>query len=656
MGDGASFSIDIAVPASGISATVEAARAMERLTNKLTFAESAALKAAGAVQAGEAAYKAAENAANKASLAVEKITAASDAQAAKAAKAAAEYGIFSAQATRAQVKLEALNARQAEAATKSAAATAAMNAEATALDKLKAASTTAAAGQTQVAKALEQAKTKAAEASKSMQKLAAAKVGPNAGEAAAALGQLGGPLGAVGGKAFQAADAFKKMGSSLGAAGPYVAAAVAIVAIATAVSAVAVAMGIAVIKTAAWAVGLANVARTQGLLSAGITKSLAGGAALDAQLDELQMRVPATRDELVSMASTLAATGLKGSALADALEEAAAKAARLKFGPDFEREMLSLNQQSKRLKAGVAGIFGGLQIEGLLTELSKLVGLFDKSTVSGKAIKVVFESLFQPLIDGVTAWIPKMVSGFIQFQILVLKALIAIKPFGSTIMKVAQVFGILAVVVAAMAIGFTVAVIAPFAIIIGLAAAVIAGIWALVSSLVSAGQSAIGFGTSLMASVGAALEWLSSLSLAEIGTALIDGLIAGITGAGAGVLSAITGIAGGAVNAAKSMLQINSPSRVFAEIGGQTAEGMAVGLDAGAGDVQDAMAEVAAPPAAATGGASASASGGGGGAVDLSGATFVFQGVKGAEDALDMLRAGIAEILTQAGGGAPEAA
>lgn len=67
--------------------------------------------------------------------------------------------------------------------------------------------------------------------------------------------------------------------------------------------------------------------------------------------------------------------------------------------------------------------------------------------------------------------------------------------------------------------------------------------------------------------------------LLQAGRDLIQGFIDGLAEKAGAVVSKATEIAGGAVEAVKNFLGINSPSRVFMEIGKYTAEGMAVGLD-----------------------------------------------------------------------------
>lgn len=630
MADGTKFEIDIDVPADSAET---AAASLARLGDQLTSAGAAAQAAADAVKSGEAAYASAERAADGAAKALEKLNVAAEAQAGKL-QAALDVGDVKG-AERAAAKLTALTIRQGEAAAKSRAAKLALDSQAASLDRLKVASGAAGEAQKKLAASHSAAK-KSAEAIAKAQEAAAGSGKVN--EMAEAFGSLGGPLGTLGQRGFGAADALGKLKSSMGSAGIYGAIALAVVGLATAFATLTAAALAGVAAITKWAVGLSDANRSARLLSDGIAGSVAGGRELDKAIKSLGARVPQTSDELRSMAADLAKSGLKGQALSDALEDAAVKAARLKWGPDFEKETKSLDNQARRLKENISGVFGGLKIDRLLDGVSKLVALFDETSITGKAIKVVFESLFQPLVDGLADLAPKMVSAFIQFQIWVLKALIAIKPFGSTILSVAKAFGMLAAVVAVMSAGFAVAVIAPFAILAGLMTAGVlliqqaaAGFYALGVAIVSGAGSAIAWITEKFNAI---VAFLHGLSLSEIGSQLIAGLAQGIMGGGAAVLSSITGVVGGAIDAAKGLLGIASPSKVFAEIGANTAEGMAGGVEASTSAVQGSLESMVSPPEAqASGGEAAAATGGGGGGLNLSGATFVFNGVEGAEDA-----------------------
>lgn len=629
MAAGTEFVIDVDVAAPNAEA---AAVALARVATQLTAAGEASKAAADAVKAGEAAYKQAEAAADRAAKAVEKIGLMAEAQRGKM-KAALEVGDSGAY-TRAAAAAAKLQQRQVEATTAANAAKVALQGEAAALDRLRGAAGGAEAAEAKLKKTHEATK-KAADGARRAAE--AAEGSGKVNEMAEAFGKLGGPLGSLGAKAFGLADGMKKLTGSMGSGGIYAAIAIAIVAIVTAVIALTAAVVIGALKITQWAVGLADAARTQGLLAAGIAGSVAGGAELAAKIDSLTKKVPQSAEELRGLASELAKTGLKGAALGEALEDAAIKAAEAKFGPEWSKQMLAIDKQTATFGSHIAKLFGGLKIDGLLEAFSKLVALFDETSVTGRAIKVVFESLFQPIVDGLAALAPKIVSAFIQFEIWVLKALIAIKPFGSKIVLVAEAFGILALIVGGLLAVLVVGIIMPFAAIAVVLTAVIAGILWVVDGFMALGKSIEAAGGPMAWLTGKfaeAVAYIKAIDLGAIGTAMIEGLVAGIAGAAGKILEAMTGAVGGAIDGAKKLLGIASPSKVFAEIGMQTAAGMAGGVDSGAANVQGSLEALVAPPDAQAGGAAGGGSGKAGGAgFNFAGATFTFHGVEGAEDA-----------------------
>ena len=65
----------------------------------------------------------------------------------------------------------------------------------------------------------------------------------------------------------------------------------------------------------------------------------------------------------------------------------------------------------------------------------------------------------------------------------------------------------------------------------------------------------------------------------SIGRNIVQGIANGIAGAAGIVVNKITGVVGGAIEAAKNLLGIHSPSRVFRKIFGYVMEGAALGID-----------------------------------------------------------------------------
>lgn len=595
MADGTEFIIDIPVNA-GQADT--AARSIDTLAQALERAQANASTATTAMQSAQAAYAQAETKADRAAKALEKINVAVQAQEGKLAKAM-DAG-DTASIARAEAALAALTQRQAEQQTVSSEANAALEQASAALDEQTAAAEQAAEAEAGLARVMSAAEQEEANLAAQAEETAARQAelaaesegaGTSLNGMSRALGKIGGPAGIAGQRMAALGHAFSKL-AAMGPAGIFIAVGVAAVAVVAGI----VAAGAALLK---FGIAQADAGRTSLLLSQGIAQSVEGGIALEQKINDLGAQVPLTADELRSMAADLAKTGLRGEALTEALGDAARKSAELKFGPEFAKQMLSLDVQSQRLKSNVGRIFGGLKIEGLLGALQKAGGLFEENSAAAKAIKVVFESLFQPIVDGATGMIPKVVSAFLQFEIWALKTLITLKPYAWVLRDIGTV------------------VLAVGGFVVGTFEAMFAAVGFFIGSL----QALYGAGSAALQALSGAMlqvrEFLLSLSLSDVGMAMIDGLTGGLLSAGPKVLQAITGIANSAIQAAKKALGIASPSKVFATIGAQTAEGMETGVDAGSAGVSSALEGMVAPPdVAAPGG------GGGGASVSTGGNTY----------------------------------
>lgn len=553
---------------------------------------------------------------------------------------------------------------------KAEAAATALKAEAAALDELRSKAASATAEQKRLEGSVKSLEAAAKTAKALDAKQAAIEQGSGkVNEMSEAFGKLGGPVGAAGQKVLGLAEGFNKLGGSLGAGvGAAAASVVVVVALAAAVVALGVAAGAATVKIAAWGVELADANRNAGLAVEAMAKANPALAGIDAVLPGLAQKTGLASSKLLELAGNLAEAKVKAADIPDALEAiAVAEAAgagstytsklvedlkagkktagelaaevNAKFGGLVSRKLLSLDAQAAKLKSNLQGTFGGLKIEGLLEGLSKLVGLFDKNTASGRFLKAVFEGLFQPIIDGAAASLP-LVKGFVLgVAIAATKLYIAFKP---AIKAVSELFGetspdlktgldvaIFLGKALGAAIGTVVAGVALLAVAVG--APVLA-----FGRLYGAGYTAW---ESIKAGAAAAVAYLESVSLADIGTALIQGLADGITGGASKVISALGGVVQSAITAAKQKLGIASPSKVFEKLGGFTAEGFAGGVEDGAGAAQAATQAMVEAPSAGGGG-------GVGGGLNFAGATFIFNGVANAEQAEGRFRELLLRILT----------
>lgn len=640
--------------------------ALARVSTASTAAAAAASSAAAAVAAGEASYAAAETAADRAAKAVERIGQQLDAQRGKLAKAL-EAGDTSG-VERAEASIARLTAKQTEAAARASTLSAALAEEGAALDALKASAASAEAAHEGLAASATQLEGELKQTAAAEKKVADEAGGSGkVNELGEAFGKLGGPLGSAGQKLFGMADGLKKM---TGAAGSGVGA---VAGLTVVVVALAAAMAYAVIKTAAWAVGLADAARSAALTTEALSRTspaLSGigsiipavaaktGLAADAlqdlakQLSDAKVSAADMPAALEAAAIAEAALGKGGAAdlvkdLKEGKKSASALAAEMKskFGDIVAKKLLSLDAQAATLKSNLSETFGGLNIEGLLGGLAKLIGLLDSSSSSGKALKFLFESIFQPLIDAAVSAIPTLERLFLGAVIGALKLYIALKPAIKALGELTGAAdegdgsfdwlaaGEIVIYAAATAIGLLVAA-------VGLAAA---PFYAMYSAVKTTWDLIAGIDWS---AIGSAITGaLSGIDLAGLGSSMVMGLVNGLLGGLPGVVSAMLSLGSAAIAALKSKLSIASPSKVFESFGGFTAEGFQKGVEGGTEDAQGAVDSMVGAPGAAGAPGAGAAAGGGKPAVNLDGVTFNFYGVKDAQQGEGRLRDALRDIL-----------
>lgn len=92
------------------------------------------------------------------------------------------------------------------------------------------------------------------------------------------------------------------------------------------------------------------------------------------------------------------------------------------------------------------------------------------------------------------------------------------------------------------------------------------------------GQQAVNAATQFANSL---INGLASIPgrVASIGSNIIQGIVNGVTGAAGKLIDAVKGAVGDAIEGAKNLLGIHSPSRVFRKIGQYTMQGAALGVD-----------------------------------------------------------------------------
>ncbi len=239
------------------------------------------------------------------------------------------------------------------------------------------------------------------------------------------------------------------------------------------------------------------------------------------------------------------------------------------------RQMLSLENLSKKLGESFDELTKGIDLEPMLKGFKEIANTFSITTTSGQALKQIVEVFGKELVGGFTSATP-IAKKFIYGAIIGTQELIIgylqvrnslRKTFGDSEMlknvdtlKLALTAGKYAAygVAAAMTIvaGAVALAVAPFV-----------AIYAAVTAFQSAGES-----------VG---KWFRETDWSGLGTNIVDGLVKGLKLGATALKTAVMGLANGTKQTFKDVLGIQSPSKVFAGYGKNIAEGTERGIDEG---------------------------------------------------------------------------
>ncbi|HEX3853599.1 MAG TPA: hypothetical protein VHW01_21690, partial [Polyangiaceae bacterium] len=339
------------------------------------------------------------------------------------------------------------------------AASAALTAHEAELAKLEQASKAAAADEDKLAAALGNVKKLVAGTAPAMKDAAtAASVqARETGVLRRAFSELGGPLGSLGHAIEGPIQAFQKLSGVMGSG--QAAAVVAAAGAATVAAAIAIATIAAIAATiaiAAWAVGLADASRSAGLTAQAVDVMNPKLAALHSTVAALSTQTGLSAVTLDGIAKSLIAAKVSATDLPEALKAAAlaekalgtggaqqfvdqlatskksvaalAAETQSKLGGVVAKQMLSLSDQTATFHNNISSLFGGLDIDPVLSGLHRLVGLFDENTAAGAAIKFLFSSIFQPLINQADNAATVIEAFALGFLIGLMNVYLAVKP------------------------------------------------------------------------------------------------------------------------------------------------------------------------------------------------------------------------------------
>jgi hypothetical protein len=355
-------------------------------------------------------------------------------------------------------------------------------------------------------------------------------------------------------------------------------------------------------------------------------------------IDRVAGSTATSREQVARFAEILQRGGVRGANLSTALRAASTKAAALgdeagaafaqmavgasrsgvsinrladdvqaRFGGVAARRLLDMGVMTTKLREGFASLFDGVNFEPLLRVFNMVVGFFSQSTASGRALKAIITALFQPMIDsagGAAPAIKRFFQGLVIGALHVTISLLRVRrwwreTFGEStlmktiMMKVALYGAAAAIIAVASAMLLVIALVGAF--ITLLATPVIVMVAALHTAY--KGFKALGELWTQMRG-----EWLN------IGGQLVTGLVNGIKNGINRAKEAVRELGRGAIETLRDVLDIHSPSRVFASLGRQIPAGVSAGVDSGADGANASVAGMVDVPASLGGGTRGSVS------------------------------------------------
>jgi hypothetical protein len=440
------------------------------------------------------------------------------------------------------------------------------------------------------------------------------------------MGKLPGPLGRVGGG----------LSGLVGQFGSVKMGALAVVAAIVAVGVAALAAGA---KLAAFGLESGNARRSQELHFEAISRMRRGLMGMRASsgevmgaIDQVAGSTATSREQVARFAEILQRGGVRGANLTTALRAAATKAAALgddagaafaqmavgasrsgasidrladdvqaRFGGVAARKLLDLGVLTTKLKENWDALFDGLNLEPLLGMFREVVGFFSQSTATGRALKAIITALFQPLIDSAgegTPIVKRFFQGIVIAALQVTIVLLRVRNFfrnafdGTVVSRISMMK--VALYAGALAFG-------------AFAVAALAGIAIIVSAIAVLTAPFVFIGVAIYATVRAMRAlWNAGRDVAagfvNIGGQLVTGLINGIRNGIGRAKEAVRELGRGAISTLREVLDIHSPSRVFAQLGRQIPAGVSVGVDSGAEGANASVANMVDVPGSLGGG------------------------------------------------------
>jgi len=413
-----------------------------------------------------------------------------------------------------------------------------------------------------------------------------------------------------------------KLGGTLaaGAAAAVAAVGAALVALAAAT----VAAGAALLS---YGISQADARRSEGLRLEGLTRlrrgyQAAGGSAseMQASIDRVSDSSSASRSTLEGYAERLHRLGLRGDNFTAALEgmatrgevlgdryaqsfagmaaataraggsvRALANDVQARLGDLAGKKLIALDVTTRKLRENFESLFRGVKIEGFLRLFREVASTFSQARVTGRALAGIMERMFAPLdaaaensVGTVREFFARVVLGALRVEGAILglrrmwlESWVAMNSIGITMDGTMNAIRIVLGTIGAVIYG---ALVQPFVDVAKVLWAVGHGF----GTLVVSGQKMVSRFRAI---------W-DGLDMRAIARQMITGLATGIISGTVQVVQAVVTMASATTSALREALEIKSPSRVFAGLGREIPRGLAVGIDAGSGAADAAIANM----------------------------------------------------------------
>ena len=279
--------------------------------------------------------------------------------------------------------------------------------------------------------------------------------------------------------------------------------------------------------------------------------------------------------------------------------EAAVKA---RFGDLAKRQLLALPEQINRARENLRNIFAGVQVDKFLVGLGKVLDLLDETTASGRTLRALAKTVFQPIVDFVGSDILPKVRTFLMGMSIAILDVVNMSLRAYIWLK--KTFGDVELFkgIDGAEVAFTAGKVAVYALIAGIS--ILTGLFFALQAAVSVVITPIWAIPAAIAAIIAHIVALKNLvvdavtmkdSTKDAGNDAAKGAADGVKEGAPAFNAAMKDLAKGGKEAFEEELKIASPSKEMRATAKWIGPGVAQGVDDGAPVVEKAMSRLVDP-------------------------------------------------------------